>query len=187
MSQFIQYLNNISPLTLEAQAAIQSKTYENTYAKNHVLIPELSKCDKLYFINSGIVRAYFYHEGKETTDFFGIEGMVFGPIVRQFPSKATPHIVECLEDCTLSYIHFNDLATLYDQFHDIERLGRIIAIQSLILMQKKLDSIQLMNARQRYEDFTTAYPSIVERAKLGHIASYLGMNQVTLSRIRSSK
>jgi CRP/FNR family transcriptional regulator, anaerobic regulatory protein len=187
MSHFVQHLNAISPLTLEAQAAIKSKTFETSFNKNQVLIPELSKCDKLYFINSGIVRAYFYHEGKETTDFLGIEGMVIGPIVRHFQSKATPHIVECLEDSTFSYVHFHDLASLYDQYHDIERLGRVIAIQSLLLLQRKLDCLQLMNARQRYEDFIATYPSILDRANLGHIASYLGMNQVTLSRIRSNK
>jgi signal-transduction protein with cAMP-binding, CBS, and nucleotidyltransferase domain len=187
MSEFVKYLSTISKLSGEAKNALTIRLVKKEYPKNHILIPELSKCDKLFFIEKGSVRAFFYEDGKEITDWFGVENMVFGPTVRNFQTKSTPHSVQLLENSIITHIHFSDMEDLYNNFHEIERLGRLIAIQTILLLQHKLDSIQLLNARQRYEDFVEKYPLLLKRAALGHIASYLGMNQVTLSRIRKEK
>jgi hypothetical protein len=54
------------------------------------------------------------------------------------------------------------------------------------MLQHKIDGIQFLSAKERYEDFVKTYPSVLQCAQLGHIASYLGMNQVTLSRARKN-
>jgi CRP/FNR family transcriptional regulator, anaerobic regulatory protein len=82
------------------------------------------------------------------------------------------------------HISFSDLDILYNQHHDIERLGRCIAIHTILMLQQKIDSMQFLTAKERYTDFVKTHPSILQRAQLGHIATYLGMNQVTLSRAR---
>jgi signal-transduction protein with cAMP-binding, CBS, and nucleotidyltransferase domain len=187
VDEFIKYLNHLSPLSSQAKQAIKKKLVVQTYPKNHILVPELSKCNHLFFINKGLVRAFYQKNGKEITDWFGIENMIFGPTVRNFKTKNAPHRVQLLEKSTFTYIHFSDLEELYSNHHEIERLGRLIAIQTILLLQHQLDAIQLLNAQQRYQDFITTYPTILQRAPLGHIASYLGMNQVTLSRIRKQK
>lgn len=184
MKSFLKYLDNISPLSPNAQNAIEQVLVKNIYPKNTVLIQELSKCDKLYFIEKGLVRAFYLHDGRDITDWFGFENSIFGPILRNFPTKSTPHSVEILETSTLIHIHFADLELLYNQYHEIERLGRLIAIQTILQIQHKIDSIQFLSAKERYENFIKTYPSVFQRAQLGHIASYLGMNQVTLSKIR---
>lgn len=152
--------------------------------KYHRLIPELSKCHYLYFINKGVVRAFFNHEGKEITDWFGMENMIIGPVIRNFKVKDTVHAVETLEDCELVRISFMDLEMLYQKHHEVERLGRQIAIQVILHLQNKIDSMQLLTAKERYEAFMTDYPDLTNRVSLKYISSYLGMNQVTLSRIR---
>jgi hypothetical protein len=77
-----------------------------------------------------------------------------------------------------------DLEQLYQKHQDIERLGRQIAIQTILHLQYKIDSLQLLSAKERYEEFIKRYPNLINRVSLGYISSYLGMNQVTLSRIR---
>jgi CRP-like cAMP-binding protein len=110
--------------------------------------------------------------------------MIIGPMVRRFPIKNTQHKVELLEDTEVVFISFAELEQLYQKHHDVERLGRLIAIQALLHLQKKVDSIQLLSAKQRYAQFLEDYPSLQQRVSLTHIASYLGMNLVTLSKIR---
>jgi hypothetical protein len=56
----------------------------------------------------------------------------------------------------------------------------------IVWLQQKIDSIQFLTAKQRYRDFVKAYPTLLQKVSLRYIASYLGMNQVTLSRIRKS-
>ncbi|MDP9076915.1 MAG: Crp/Fnr family transcriptional regulator [Bacteroidota bacterium] len=186
MEDFLNYLEHIIPLSGNARAAIKGKLKKAEYPKNEVLIKELSRCEYLFFVEKGLARASYFKEGKDITDWFAPEGSIIGPVVRHFPTKEGKHSVTLLEDTTVIYISFADLQQLYDEFHEIERLGRMIAIQTILLLQFKIDSIQFLTAKQRYAHFIKTHPSLLQRASLGHIASYLGMNQVTLSRIRKS-
>lgn len=185
MQTFLQTIQKISPLSASALKDIESIAIEENFPKKHILIQDLAKCQHLYFIEKGIARAYFYNDGKEITDWFGMENMIIGPTVRNFPLKETMHIVETLEDAVIIKIPFSDLEKLFQKHHDVERLGRIIAIETILHLQYKIDSLQLMSAKERYQDFLQRYPSLINRVSLGQIASYLGMNQVTLSRIRN--
>ena len=184
MKQFLDYLNYITPLTEDAQSAIIAKLKKAKYHKGEILIKELSKCEHLFFIEKGLVRAYYFKDAKEITDWFGLKNGVIGPVIRHFPTKTGTHSVKLLEDTTVIFISFYDLQELYDKYHEIECLDRLDAIQTILLLQQKIDSIQFLTAKQRYRDFVKAYPTLLNRVSLGYIASYLGMNQVTLSRIR---
>ncbi|MBI1837304.1 MAG: Crp/Fnr family transcriptional regulator [Flavobacteriia bacterium] len=184
MTLFIEYLNAIVPLSDEAKNAIYPCLKKQHYKKNETIVRELASSQYLHFVEKGLIRAFYLKEEKEITDWFGLEKSIVGPIVRNFPIKKTIHRLETIEDTTLISISFNNLEKLYFQYHELERLGRIIAIQSMLLLQQKIDSIQFYSAKERYIDFITSYPTIIQRAPLGMIASYLGMNQVTLSRVR---
>ena len=184
MESFLTYINQFSQLSEQAVHDIKKIAVNVQFPKKHLLIPKLAQCQYLYFIEKGLARAFFDHNGKEITDWFGMENMIIGPIVRNFSVKETLHSVELLEASEMVRISFSDLENLYQKHHDIERLGRQIAIQSILNLQYKIDSLQLFSAKERYNDFLKRYPSLINRTSLGYIASYLGMNQITLSRIR---
>ena len=122
MDKFIEHIASISKLSDSALKDIRECLSVIKTSKKQILIQELSTSQYLYFINKGVVRAFFYHNGKEITDWFGMENMVIGPIVRNFPVKETIHSVETLEDCELVRISFMDLEQLYQKHQDIERL-----------------------------------------------------------------
>lgn len=187
MTSFIQFLTKISRLSETAIREIEKVTQKETHLKKQILIEDLARCEYLYFIESGLVRAIFYHNGKEITDWFGMENMIIGPIIRHFPVKDTKYSVEILESTIVYKVSFSQLEVLYQNFHEVERLGRIIAIISMLHLQKKLDNLQLLSAKERYEQFLYDYPNLIQRVPLGMIASYLNMNQVTLSRIRHER
>lgn len=187
MSSFIEYINKFISLSDEIIQEINKVSVKHDFKKKSILIENLATCENLYFIEKGLVRAYYFHNGKEITDWFGMEGMIIGPIVRRFPIKQTKHSVELLEDSTLIAVSFENLEKLYNQYHEMERLGRLIAIQSMLHIQRKLDNLQLLDAKQRYEQFLIDYPTLIQRTPLNMISSYLDMNQVTLSRARHSK
>jgi len=184
LNTFLSYINSIVPLSESAINDIEKVVTSSSFPKKHLLIPNLAQCQYLYFIKKGVARAFFYHHDKEITDWFGIEKMIIGPIIRNFPIKDTLHSVELLEDSEIFQIPFSALEELYQKHHDVERLGRNIAIQTILHLQFRIDNIQLFSAKERYEEFLKKYPSLTNRVSLGYIASYLGMNQVTLSRIR---
>lgn len=79
------------------------------------------------------------------------------------------------------------LEQLYISFHEIERMGRLIVSYGLTLMQQRFDDLHFASAAERYEKLLQTNPSLLQRVSLGHIASYLGITQETLSRIRAQK
>jgi CRP-like cAMP-binding protein len=90
-----------------------------------------------------------------------------------------------LEDCELIQIPYSHLQQLYNDFPETERIGRILTENYYVKLEGRLMSLQFTSAKERYELLMTNNPSIIQRAPLGYIASYLGITQETLSRIRA--
>jgi len=149
-----------------------------------MLLREGDICQRVYVIHKGAVRAWFDHGDKEICFQFFFEGdVVYAPesLRRKIPS---PFSLETIEPCTLFYIHDADLETIRED----------IPLYNLILdkvVQRQSEFMQHFftflkdTPQQRYEDLLKNKPEIVRRVPLQYIASYLGITQVSLSRIRS--
>jgi hypothetical protein len=74
---------------------------------------------------------------------------------------------------------------LLNQYHEIERLVRIAYEKYYIRLEERFVNAQFKTAAERYQNMLEQTPHIIERVPLGHIASYLGISQETLSRVRS--
>ncbi|TAE33926.1 MAG: Crp/Fnr family transcriptional regulator [Cytophagales bacterium] len=187
MQQFLGYITAITELSEKAQKAIAEKMVRKQYAKNCIVVDDLCLCDKLYFVEQGLLRIFYHNDSKEITDFFADKHATVGPVLRFQPIRNFIHSVETLEETTVLYIHLADLEQLYVQYPELERLGRLLALQTMFQLQHRIDSIQFFSAKERYDDFANRHATLLQRVALGHIASYLGMNQVTLSRVRRTK
>jgi CRP-like cAMP-binding protein len=93
--------------------------------------------------------------------------------------------IQLIEDCTLWAIQYDNLQKLYNQYAEIERLGRIMHERYYVMLEERFVSNHFKEARERYENLVAHSPHILQRIPLGYIASYLGITQETLSRIRS--
>lgn len=187
MDSFINYLIQISPLSESAIERIKGKSVIKTYSKGQILVDNLATCDKYFFIIKGLLRAYYEKGDKEITDWFGEENSMIGPLASGLNLPNAIHSVEALEDTTVVQVSLWDLEMMCADFHEIERVGRMIAIQTAIKLQYKFECLFFLTAKERYEEFIKNHPTILQRASLGYIASYLGMNQVTLSRARTNR
>lgn len=143
-------------------------------------------CRHIYFVNKGFIRIFYYKNGKEITEWFADEKQFFFSIRSYFEAKPSNLIIEAIEDCEIIYLskegqdHLRkinlDIANLIIQFYAI----------SLKLSQKRMDSIQFETAAQRYQNLLLVQPKILQKVPLQHVASFLGITQETLSRIRAS-
>ena len=93
--------------------------------------------------------------------------------------------IELLEDCELYELKKEDLQKLFDSDIHISNWGRKFAEIELVKTEERLISRQFKNATDRYLELLTNHPELIRRIQLGHIASYLGITQVSLSRIRA--
>lgn len=93
--------------------------------------------------------------------------------------------IELLEDCQLYELKTKDLQALFEKDIHIANWGRKFAEQELVKTEERLISRQFKTATERYKDLLKNHPDLIQRVQLGHIASYLGITQVSLSRIRA--
>ncbi len=93
--------------------------------------------------------------------------------------------IELLEACELYELKIDNLRKLYQQDIHIANWGRRLAEQELIKTEERLISRQVRAAGERYKDLMKQHPEFLQRIQLGYIASYLGITQVSLSRIRA--
>ena len=94
--------------------------------------------------------------------------------------------MQFLEDTVALSLRYADLERLYQKHHALERIGRILATQSYLDEVSRTKEFQTISAKERHKTLLENEPEILHRVSLGHIASYLGISQVQLSRIRSS-
>jgi CRP-like cAMP-binding protein len=185
MQQLLTHIKAYYRLSTEAENALQDCFTQISFNKSEMLLTQGNVCRHLYFLEKGALRGFYNLDGKEITHWFGFEK----DFVTSFHSFITgaPAVenIQLLEGCTLWAIAKETLTDLFNQHHDIERLMRIAYEKYYIRLEERFVNAQFKTATERYEELIQQSPHIIERVPLGYIASYLGISQETLSRIRS--
>jgi CRP-like cAMP-binding protein len=164
---------------------VQERFEQKSFVKGDHLVTEGKLCRYLYFIERGALRGYYNLDGKEITYWFGFEG----DFVTSFHSFIThqPAVenVQLLEDTVVWAISKESLSSLLNEYHEVERLVRIIYEKYYLRLEERFVNAQFKSASERYKELLLQAPHFIERVPLGFIASYLGISQETLSRVRS--
>lgn len=158
---------------------------EIVLVKNDFLVTHGNRCRHLYFLQQGALRGYYTLEGKEITHWFGFENDFVTSFHSFITGQPAVESIQLLQGSILWNISREKLNELLDRFPEIERLVRIIYENYYIRLEERFINSQFKSASERYQNLLEQAPHIVERVPLGYIASYLGISQETLSRIRS--
>jgi CRP-like cAMP-binding protein len=185
MDKFFQTLSQFTNLSSESKQALSSHLERLELPKGHIIVKSDSVCNNFYFIESGLTRTYYLKDRKDVTDWISYENSFACSIISFITRKPDRRTIELLEHSVLFSLHYNDLENLCSKHHDIERLFRQIVSFGLVQLQQKFDDLHFSTALQRYKTLMTNHPTLIQRVPLGMIASYLGITQETLSRIRS--
>jgi CRP-like cAMP-binding protein len=185
MDAFFKTISQFANLSVEGKQSIASIAKKSELRKGHVLVKQGTVCNYLFFIESGLTRTYYLKDGRDITDWISAENSFACSIVSFITRKPDRRIIELLEPSTLYALHHDDLENLYTKHHETERLGRRLVSFGLVEMQQRFDDLHFKTALQRYQTLMETHPSFILRVPLGMIASFLGITQETLSRIRS--
>ncbi|HUH28735.1 Crp/Fnr family transcriptional regulator [Gelidibacter sp.] len=180
-----EFLSTIVPFTDDELKDIASHFNKETVLKNQTLVRQGEICNSLYFVEKGMGRSYYLNEnGKDITQWFFGVGKFMSSVDSFFQQTPSIYYLEVLQDATLYSISKEDMDRLFAKYHKMEKMGRLVTIEMLTKMVNKLNAIQFQTAKERYDYMLAEFPDIAYQVPLGHIASYLGMTQETLSRIR---
>ncbi|MFK7846939.1 MAG: Crp/Fnr family transcriptional regulator [Rhodothermales bacterium] len=140
---------------------------------------------ELLFVTKGLLRFYYSTlEGAESNKAFIAENTFAGPLAASMLDLPVVYGVQALEETTLLVANYNAFVALFEHAPAFERLGRKFAEQLLMRKELRMRSLLQQNARERYIDFVAHHPDLIQRIPQYHIATYLGITDVSLSRLR---
>lgn len=179
------FLSTLVAFTPDELKDILSHFSKESIVKNQTLVHQGDVCKFLYFVEQGMGRSYYLNEhGKEITQWFFGVGKFMTSADSFFQQTPSLYNLEVLENTVVYSISKENIDLLFAKYHKMEKLGRLVTIEMLTKMTNKINAIQFQTARERYDYMLSEFPDIAYQVPLGHIASYLGMTQETLSRIR---
>lgn len=178
-------LDRIYTIPKSSKEKIRDLITEISLPKGFLLMEAGKRTPYLYFVKKGIVRAYSIVDDSEVTFWFGSEGETILSMRSYVDDKTSYESIELLEDCDLYRLKSSDLQKLYETDIQIANWGRKYAEKELMKTEEIFISRQFKTASERYKDLLKTRPELLQRVSLGNIASYLGITQVSLSRIRT--
>lgn len=137
------------------------------------------------FIKQGIVRAYTSVDGKEITFWVGKEGATLVSMKGYVNDEPGYETMELMEDSVLYVLKRKKLKELFSEDLHIANWGRRYAEMELLATEERLISMLSAIASERYKELLEKEPDLLQRLPLGSIATYLGITQASLSRIRA--
>ena len=157
--------------------------YKKIQRGNH-FVEEGKTYKDIAFVISGLFRAYYVVDGEEINCDFYFEGQwpkAYHSFLTQTPSRMW---IQALEDAEIFLIGYDHFQYLFKENKNWERFGRIATENLFVTSQIRNEMLLLDKPQMRYLNLYQSHPRIFERVPLYHIASYLGIKQPSLSRIR---
>ena len=154
------------------------------FKRGETPVKEGDVCDSLYYIEKGLTRQYYVKNGKEVTEHLEYEGGIVMCIESFFLQEPSRLVIETLEPSKIYAIPYNKLQELTRTSYEFCQLMFSFLEHSLILSQRKADTLRFESAKERYLRTLNDHPDLVRRAPLHYLASYLQMTPETLSRVR---
>jgi CRP-like cAMP-binding protein len=177
---FIQLSENL-------KVELKKKLKPIVFKKGELILDANKICTESYFINQGILRTYYLKEGKEISEYFSTMNEWVNSPKSFIQQQKDVYYIDAIEDTQAYFINVNDLVYLFNNFPEMERYARLSMGSVFGHLMERIASMRFKSAKDKYKHFCETYSDIYHRVPLGMVASYLGITQETLSRIRTHK
>ncbi|MEP7264463.1 MAG: Crp/Fnr family transcriptional regulator [Bacteroidota bacterium] len=187
MKEFVEYLLQFGNLNQQQIDLILKKSKE-LKLKNNEYFSEAGKVAKQFgFITEGIIRVCYYNDkGEEMTKYFIDENNIvvdLNSFDNSIPSSA---YLQAISDCKIIVFSKKDWEELLNTIIGLDNIVRKIISKALLRKVVRLSALVSDDGTTRYLSFMEQYPNLVNRIPLSYVASYLGITQSSLSRIRKN-
>ena len=187
MDDIIQFCNKLSQLDKAATDDLLNNLKSKTIQKGDYLLRSGDVCRNLYYINKGLTKTIFNNGDKEFIMRFFPENIMFTVLDSYITQAPSNYMILALEPTTVTFIGYKEMEDLCRKHHCIETFFRKLVSLATLNMMKRISEMLEENASERYANFVKENTALLQRISLGDLASYLGITQVSLSRIRARK
>lgn len=183
-NKFKQWLLETSLITESDFEIIENHLTLRHIKENEYFLKEGEVCTEIGFINTGSFRTFYIKEDKEINTRFFFENDIVEEYDSFISHKHSKYFIQAIENAEIVCFNLPTLQKAFDATKNWERLGRIFAEAACIASSERIESLLFLTGEERYMHLLQNQPEIFNRLPLFHIASYLGMERESLSRIR---
>ena len=188
MEDLINKIKSSTTLSSKAEQYVISIAKEKLVSKGDVLIGQGQAVKNTYFVKEGCIRSYCIDKnGKEHTLQFAIKNWWISDFIAIYTNELSTLTIECITDSNIIEFNAEKLNGIYSIFPEFEAFQRKNLERHVVSLHKRILNQLQLTAAERYELFLHQYPDIEQYTPNYHIASYLGITQQSLSRIRVQK
>ena len=181
----LKVISQIYPVSEALQKDLVQTLKVETIPKKTILLREGEVFQRMYFIEKGLARAFYFDEGKEHTSWFMKEGDFIISVNSFYKQVASQESIEVLEDSIMASITYGQLQELYQKHLEFNIISRVLTEHYYSLSEERLFAMRQSSAKHRFEFFITRYPELAKRISLKQMASFLRMTPETISRLRA--
>jgi len=182
-NEFVKFLSKNTSLPDEMLNIIVENTVIQNFKKGTILLKKGDRANECYLILKGCIRSYVIKDGEEKTIEFYTEEQSITPASfgKEIPSDI---YLECIED-TLAAIGTPELEMeMFGKYPELESNSRIMAEEIMANYQSSFADFKISSAEERYLQLQKERPDLIQRVPQYQLASYLGVQPESLSRIR---
>jgi CRP-like cAMP-binding protein len=183
--KLINFLQQILPMPEEKAKLIASYFEFKQYHKNDYILKAGEVCTESHFLGEGFARSFAVDiDGNDiTTDFYStpIFANDFLSFFKRIPATEN---IQTLSDCNTWVINYEDLQICFHTIPEFREFGRMMLINNYSRLKNRMLGMIQLTAEQRYAKLIQSYPEIFQNASLKTIATYIGVTDTSLSRIR---
>lgn len=188
MTELEQYIQSyFGVVNAEDLKTIVSLFKSTTIKKGEFLVEAGKRCDKLSFIQSGLLRMFVSTDDKEITQWISTKGYFstdLSSFVFETPSRLSIQALTDTEIYSITKADYKKIGELVPKWHELEKL---FLVRCFIILEERIFSHLAMSAEERYEYFFENNKELFNQVPLHYIASMLGMTPETFSRIRKKQ
>jgi len=188
LRELINKIKSSIHLSSEAEEFLFSISKEKTILKGETLIRQGQTVKKTFFVTNGCLRSYCTDKnGKEHTLQFAIKNWWISDFIAIYNNELATLTVESITDSNIIEFNAKELDKIHSLFPEFEAFQRKNLERHVVSLHKRILNQLQLTAPERYDLFLEKYPDIEQNIPNYHIASYLGITQQSLSRIRVEK
>ena len=180
-----QFILNVLPMPIQQAETIAELFKEKIVEKDDIVLKSGKICNEYYFLERGYMRAYTHDlDGNDVTTAFFSSNQIVCELFSFFKRIPSKEIILALSDCKCWYITYDELQMIFHTMPEFREFGRAILINAIAGLKQRMLSTLHQTAEERYSNLLLSNPEIFQHAALKNIASYLGITDTSLSRIR---
>lgn len=185
IASLFQHFERYIGLSDDLKVALEARITFVSFKKGELVHHADKICTRSYFIRRGLFRAYFVRDGKQISEFFPAENEWSNSPKSFMTRQKDVYYIDAIEATDTFCLQVDDLVYLFEHFPEMERYSRLSMGTVFGHLMERVASLRFNSAKEKYAHFLQTYHDIHHRIPLGMVASYLGISQETLSRIRS--